>query len=178
MSIDGVNLNVESTVTAKASTTASAQASANTVASTLRDSLTGANRKQKEIQNETLTPNERKAWIKDYQAAHNCTKKEAKAAFDKEFGKLEMMSRKDAKNWVKAKMQETGCSKKEAKEAFKQEFGYDVPLSFVAQIARQTLIGLAPIVAVADKAAGGKLGIEKFVTGQGNNDANYQKRLT
>ena len=55
---------------------------------------------------EELTKKDRKAWIKNYQETHNCSKKEAKNAFEAEFEKLDKMSQKTnvdakyiSKNW-------------------------------------------------------------------------------
>ena len=74
------------------------------------------------------------------------------------------------------------CSKKEAIEAFKEQFGYSYPLSFGQKLGRLFLVTISPIpglsgavTGVLDKLTNGKLGIKKFVTGQGNNDAAYVK---
>ena len=102
-----------------------------------------------------------------------------------EFGKLDKMSHKDAKAWLKEHMEQTGCSKKEAKEAFKEQFGYSYPLSFGQKFGRRLLTFLSPLPGVSggvavllDKSLDGKLGIKKFASGQGNNDATYIKRDT
>ena len=103
---------------------------------------------------ERLTKKDKKEWIKQYQAEHNCTKKEAKEAFDKEF-KYDVMPHKEAKEWIKNYMEQTGCSKKEARTAFKEEFGYNVPDSTLSEIAKFLLKGL---VAAPAAFAGGVLG--------------------
>lgn len=180
MAIDGVNSqqNVKGAQTAKASAEANAQASAKAASQALQSALNGADRKASE-QNETMTPNERKAWIKDYQAAHNCSKKEAKEAFDKEFGKIDRMPHKDAKAWVKNYMEQKGCTKKEAKAAFKEQFGYNMPLSRTTQQLRSMLLAFNPLTNIGttiDGVTGRKLGLLKFATGRGNNDAKYEKR--
>ena len=182
MAIDGVNSqqDVKSVQTAKAGATANAQASADATASALQSALNGQDRKQQEVQNERMTPNERKAWIKDYQAAHNCSKKEAKEAFNNEFQKIDRLSHKEAKQWIKEQMDATGCSKKEAKAAFKEKFGYDMPLSRTTQQLRGILIAFNPLTnigATIDGVTGRKLGLLKFVSGKGNNDARFERRM-
>ena len=145
----------------------------------LQNGLSGADKKYDAPKTETMTPNERKAGIKEYQENNNCSKKEAKAAFDREFGEIDKMSRKEAKEWLKSKMEETGCTKKEAKEAFKEEFGYDVPLSIGTKIGRHALLALGLPVGGGGVSFIGSLALagSKFLTGQGKNDAKYEKRL-
>jgi len=182
MAIDGVNSQqeVKSTRTAQASATAYAQACAKANAQALQSALNGSDRKQDDVQNERMSRNERKAWIKDYQTAHNCSKKEAKAAFDREFQKIDRLRYKEAKQWIKEQMETTGCTKKEAKEAFKQEFGYDMPLSPLTQRLRGALIAFNPLTNIGttiDGLTGGKLGLMKFVSGRSNNDARFERRF-
>lgn len=95
-----------------------------------------------------FTRNDAKAWKKSYREQTGATRKEANAAFNEQFEKLDKMSRKDAKAWVKNYRQEHNCSKKEAKAAFKEEFGYDVPLSKLTQALRYYSSGLVGILAV------------------------------
>ena len=177
MSIDGVNSQQQvKQVAAKEQVQATAQVTAQATAEALQSALNGTDRKSAQDLG-ALTPNERKELIKYYQEC-GYSKKEAEALFDSKAAKLEKMSRKEAKNWCKEYMQQNGCSKKEAKEAFKNEFGYDVPLSFGAKVLRSALFssGVGAIVTLADKLSGGKLGVKKFVTGQGNNDVAYARR--
>lgn len=112
--------------------------------------------------------------IKYYQD-NGYTKSEAEKLFNSKADKLDKMSRKEAKAWCKDYMEKNGCSKKEAKEAFKQEHGYSVPLNSFQKLGRIfTLANPVGFIAlVADEATRGKLGVNKFVTGQGNNDAKY-----
>lgn len=137
----------------------------------LMNELSGANRKETSQAARALTPNEAKELIKYYQE-QGYSKKEARALLNSKAERLEMMSRKEAKAWCKNYMQENGCSKKEAKQAFKEEFGYSVPLSSLQKGLRQmaTMTPLGAIATIVDGFAGGKLGVMKFVTGQGNND--------
>ena len=63
-------------------------------------------------------------------------------------------------------------------ECLKYIFGYDMPLNFGAKMLRS--LALIPLflsgVAVIDREfLDGKLGTQKFLTGQGNNDVAYQK---
>ena len=85
------------------------------------------------------------------------------------------MSRKEAKAWVKEYMTSNGCSKKEAKEAFQKEFGYSMPLSVLQKAGRFLALNnpIGFLATVVDEATDGKLGVKKFTTGQGNNDAKY-----
>ena len=141
----------------------------------IQDGLTGADRKEVD-KSDTLTPNEKKELIKYYRE-QGYSKKEAEAIFNSKADKLDKMSRKEAKSWLKDYMAENGCSKKEAKAAFKEQFGYSVPLSMGQQMLRFTIIGpLGAVGQFADQLSGGKLGLNKFVTGQGNNDAAYVKK--
>ncbi len=186
MTMDGVNgqqpVTTTFTTTAQASTPEDMGSVSQSMNKALQDGLSGADRKIDAPETETLTPNERKAWIKEYQNTHNCTKKEAMAAFDREFGKIDKMSHKEAKAWVKDYMAKNDCSKKEAKAAFKEKFGYDVPLSLGAKIDRALLMvsggSLLQVLGLVDTATGGKAGVKKFVSGQGNNDAKYVKNET
>ena len=89
------------------------------------------------------------------------------------------MLRKEAKALLKEYMEQTGCSKKEAKKVFEEKFGYSVPLSKMQKFLRFAAVVITPVgvaAAAADGATDGKLGIKKFVTGQGNNDAAYVKK--
>lgn len=143
----------------------------------LQDELTGAARKDVDKM-DTLTPNEKDQLIKYYQDC-GYSKQEAEELFNSKADKLETMSRKEAKAWLKEYMEQTGCSKKEAKKAFEEKFGYSVPLSKMQKFLRFAAVVITPVgvvAAAADGATDGKLGIKKFVTGQGNNDAAYVKK--
>lgn len=141
----------------------------------LQEGLNGsAAKKQAPSKQDTITPNERKELIKWYKEC-GYTTKEAKAMFDSKADELEKMSRKEAKNWCKNYMEENGCSKKEAKQAFKDQFGYSVPLNKYQKVLR-TCLTFGGIGQAVDIATGGKLGIRKFVLGNGNNDAAYVKK--
>ena len=123
-----------------------------------------------------MSNNDKKAWIKQYRAEHNCSLQEAQNAFDTEY-KYDVMTRKEAKAWIKDHMEQTGCSKKEAKAAFEEQFGYKVPLNRLQKFLRYSSVLIAaPILGSIDNATGGKLGFEKYLSGTGNNDTIYQKR--
>ena len=124
--------------------------------------------------NNTLSENGKKELIKYYQD-NGYTRSEAEKLFNSKADKLDKMSRKEAKAWCKDYMEKNGCSKKEAKEAFKQEHGYSVPLNGFQKIGRMfaLLNSIGTVAIIADEASSGKLGVKKFVTGQGNNDAKY-----
>ena len=83
---------------------------------------------QKNEEKTHFTKNEKKEWIKQYRAENNCSKKEAKRAFEAKY-ELNVMTHKEAKEWIKNYIEQTGCSKKEAKNAFEEQHGYKVPLN-------------------------------------------------
>lgn len=124
-----------------------------------------------------FTRNDRKAWIAEHKEEYG-SKKAARKAFDEQFEEIDKMSRKEAKAWVKEKMAETGCSKKEAKAMFKQEFGYDVPMSRFTKMLRAAVLEnpIGMLLFAADGISDGKVGIHKFITGEGNNDAAFVKK--
>ncbi len=110
-----------------------------------------------------LSSKDKKEWIKNYRAEHNCSKKEAKEAFKQEY-EYDVMSRKDAKAWIKDYMSKNNCSKKEAKKAFREKFGYNVPLSTAETIGRALVfpvfgtavaLGAAPVAGAVGLAMGG-----------------------
>lgn len=146
-----------------------------TATETTKDSLLslgGASTSQEQVY--TITENEKKDLIKSYREM-GYSRKEAKKLFESNTTTIEKMSRKEAKKWVKEYMANTGCTKKKAKEAFQKEFGYSMPLSELQKF-RRTLALANPVGVIADfidRATGGKLGIKKFTTGEGNNDAKY-----
>lgn len=174
MTINGINgtngANEPQRTAAKADPNAKAEAENKKISQELSEELSGATRKN------AITENDKKDLIKHYREM-GYSRSQAEALFDSKAERLEKMSRKDAKAWVKDYMEKNGCSKKEAKEAFKQEHGYSVPLSFGQKLLRAGALAISgPIGLVAtavDGFTGGKLGVQKFQTGQGNNDAKY-----
>ncbi len=136
-----------------------------------------------------MSSKDRKAWIKDYQATHNCSKKEAKQAFKEQF-EYDVMSHKDAIAWVKNYMKEHNCKKSEAKDAFKDKFGYEVPLSTIGKVGRMLVapvyaagiaLGTAPVIGVAGLAAAGGIGTGLSIgsalsLGPNNSDKIYHQK--
>lgn len=174
MTINGINgtngANEPQKTTVKADANAKAEAENKKISQELSEGLSGATRKN------AITENDKKDLIKHYREM-GYSRSQAEALFDSKAEKLEKMSRKDAKAWVKDYMEKNGCSKKEAKAAFKQEHGYSVPLSLGQKMLRGVAVAVTGpigyVATLADGITGGKLGVQKFMEGQGNNDAKY-----
>lgn len=119
----------------------------------------------------------KKEWLEAYMGEHGCSRAEAKEAFRNQFER-NTMSHKEAKAWCKEYMAQNGCTKKEAKVAFKENFGYDVPLSLVAKATRAASLNnpVGVILLIADAISGGKVGAEKYLTGEGVEDKVYRQK--
>lgn len=67
--------------------TASTSKTNNTTATTTTSATTSTAQNNEDVaENGQMSRKEAKAWVKAYRKEHNCSKKEAKAAFEKEFG--------------------------------------------------------------------------------------------
>lgn len=71
-----------------------------------------------EAEPERMSRHDRKEWIKEYAEEHNCSKSDAKKAFNEEY-ETDMMSRKDAKSWCKDYMEKMDVPKKRQKPPLK-----------------------------------------------------------